>query len=128
MGPGNAVDLVEATSGWRRAEFTGRSTSGAIRDHAGGARAAFQAAGAWPPPGWLCVTVHARGVRVGVAIAVAQVSKAGRGLAAVVVAAAATCESVTSVSMVPVACRLHLSDELGQVAAVVDTVDLLMAS
>jgi hypothetical protein len=30
--------------------------------------------------------------------------------------------------MIPVACGLDLSNELGQVAAVVDAVDLLMAS
>ena len=128
MGPRDAVDFVEATSGRGRTKVASRGTRGAIRDHAGGARATFQAASTWPPPGWLCVTVHARGVRIGVAIAVAQVGKARRGLAAVVVAAATTCDTVTPVCMIAVACGLDLSNELGQVAAVVDAVDLLMAS
>lgn len=129
----NVVDLIEAARGHRGTLLAGSSTGRTVQDHAGGARATFQAACSWTPPRWLGITVHACRVCVGVGTCIVgiEVRQTRGSLAGGVVGAAAARDTIAAVDAVPLAVTRSLHSipfrhELRGAAGVIYAVDFLV--
>jgi len=123
----SSVDLIETASGGRRAKSTIRCPWGSIGDHAGWTGAPFHASRTRTTPRRLRGVKHASCIGVGVAL-IAEISGSSQGSVIVVAPTAAGYAVGPGIATVTPPCvhDILLRDELGVMAGIIHTVDLLM--